>query len=231
MRYLGSKRRIAKDILPIILKDRQPGQWYVEPFVGGANVIERVEGNRIGADKNPYLIALFKALQSGWIPPIHVTKEEYLHIKNNKGTYPQHLVGYVGFNGFGAKWFDSYRVGESEWSAHYNGVMSQVNSLRGIMFLCSDYTTLEFPIAMPDNSIIYCDPPYRSTTKYQYKIDYEAFYSWVKARTFEGHRVFISEYDMPKPFRCVWTKDISVQINAKVGTKETKTATEKLYTL
>lgn len=29
MKYMGSKERIAKHILPIILKDRKPEQWYV----------------------------------------------------------------------------------------------------------------------------------------------------------------------------------------------------------
>ena len=32
---MGSKNRIVNEILPIILKDRKPNQWYVEPFVGG----------------------------------------------------------------------------------------------------------------------------------------------------------------------------------------------------
>lgn len=48
MKYMGSKARHAKELLPIILKDRKPGQWYVEPFVGGANMIDKVDGNRIG---------------------------------------------------------------------------------------------------------------------------------------------------------------------------------------
>ena len=34
---MGSKNRIAKFILPIILKERKPEQWYVEPFAGGMN--------------------------------------------------------------------------------------------------------------------------------------------------------------------------------------------------
>ena len=34
MKYMGSKNRHSKQILPIILKDRSPEQWYVEPFVG-----------------------------------------------------------------------------------------------------------------------------------------------------------------------------------------------------
>ena len=32
MKYMGSKARFSKDILPIILKDRTVEQWYVEPF-------------------------------------------------------------------------------------------------------------------------------------------------------------------------------------------------------
>ena len=39
MKYMGSKARFTKEILPIILKDRKPEQWYVEPFAGGMNVI------------------------------------------------------------------------------------------------------------------------------------------------------------------------------------------------
>lgn len=52
MKFLGSKRRIVKDILPIMLKGRRPGQWWVEPFVGGGNVT--------GSDANYWVI---KALE------------------------------------------------------------------------------------------------------------------------------------------------------------------------
>ncbi len=69
MKYMGSKNRHAKELLPIILKDRQPGQWYVEPFVGGANMIDKVDGNRIGADSNEYVAALWKAISDGWVAP------------------------------------------------------------------------------------------------------------------------------------------------------------------
>lgn len=60
---MGGKNRIVKELLPIILKDRQPNQWYLEPFVGGCNMIDKVEGNRIGNDANKYVIALFRELQ------------------------------------------------------------------------------------------------------------------------------------------------------------------------
>lgn len=42
MKYMGSKARHAKELLPIILKDHTPDMWYVEPFVGGANMIDKV---------------------------------------------------------------------------------------------------------------------------------------------------------------------------------------------
>ena len=55
MKYMGSKRRIAKDILKIILKDRKENQYYVEPFMGGCNSLCEVKGLRIGNDFNNYI--------------------------------------------------------------------------------------------------------------------------------------------------------------------------------
>ena len=63
MRYTGNKSRIAKYILPIILKDRKPNQWFVEPFVGGANITDKVDGLRLASDYNKHLIEFYKALQ------------------------------------------------------------------------------------------------------------------------------------------------------------------------
>lgn len=97
MRYIGSKRLLAKYLLPIILKDRKPDQWYVEPFVGGCNMIENVSPPYIGNDINQYLIAFLKALQKGYIPPIKVDRELYYNIKYNMNMFPKELVGYVGF--------------------------------------------------------------------------------------------------------------------------------------
>ena len=64
MKYMGSKNRIAKHILPIMLAEceKQGITKWVEPFVGGANMIDKVEGPRIGNDSNPYLIASFRLL-------------------------------------------------------------------------------------------------------------------------------------------------------------------------
>ena len=99
---MGGKSRIAKYILPLILKDRRPDQWYVEPFCGGCNTLAKVPGPRIGADINSDLIAMWR-LQNGWEPPKYVTEEEYRRIE--KFGSPE-LRGCVGFAfSFGAKNF------------------------------------------------------------------------------------------------------------------------------
>lgn len=49
MKYMGSKARIAKHILPVMLAYRKDDdQLWVEPFVGGGNIIDKVGGNRLG---------------------------------------------------------------------------------------------------------------------------------------------------------------------------------------
>jgi site-specific DNA-adenine methylase len=85
MVYLGSKKRIQKDIAPIInklIKDNDIKK-YVEPFVGGANMIEAIEcDTRIGNDANKYLIAMWQRLQAGWVP---MTLEEMVKSRLNPG--------------------------------------------------------------------------------------------------------------------------------------------------
>ena len=52
---MGSKSRIAKYIVPIIQKyiDDTNCKYYLEPFVGGANVIDKIKcDTKIGSDKN-----------------------------------------------------------------------------------------------------------------------------------------------------------------------------------
>lgn len=112
MKYMGSKNRHAREILPITLKDRKPFQHYVEPFVGGFNLIDKVTGNRTANDSHPYLIALFKAVQGGWLPPEEVSETDYLEIKNNPDNHSPELVGFVGFGcSFSGKWWGGYARG------------------------------------------------------------------------------------------------------------------------
>ncbi len=226
MKYMGSKNRIAKYILPIILKDRKPDQWYVEPFVGGANVIDKVTGNRIGADSNDYLIALLQHLQSGWIPRCDINQDLYDDVRKNKDKYSAQFVGYVGFLfSFGAKFFGGFvgdgckrdRVGESFRNAIKTG-----KAIKGVNFVTCNYSEQSYP----SDSIIYCDPPYANTTKYKDDFNHDEFWQWCRGKTAEGHQVFISEYNAPDDFICVWQHELGVSV-AKDG--KHKKAIEKLF--
>jgi DNA adenine methylase len=227
MKYLGSKRRIAKYILPIMLKDRKEGQWYVEPFCGGCNTIDKVTGNRIASDSHFELIELYRSLQKGWRPPRYVSEAEYRQSKNLL-EFP-YLKAYIGFNlSFGAKWFGGYarhndggkRCPSTE---AYNNVTKQIPLLAGIDFYHGSYTAFT---DYPSNSIIYCDPPYRGTTKYKDVIDYEHFYQWCRDMKSKGHIVYVSEYNMPEDFICIWSKDQKVYLG-----ETTLNKIERLYTL
>lgn len=235
MKYMGSKSRIAKHILPIILDGRKDGQYYVEPFCGGCNVIDKVPGNRIANDSNPYLIAMWEALSWGWDPPKIITREHYLNIREcysqNSDKYPMHFVGWVGFMGsFNGKFFGGY-TGHSVMDARggvrdYIGqsirnILAQVPLIDGVQFTNRSYNNM----GIPPNSIIYCDPPYGGVTKYEYPIGHNDFWGWCREKVAEGHKVFISEYNAPDDFVCVWERKLRVCVNPGSD----KQAIEKLF--
>lgn len=230
MVYMGSKNRLAKDLIPIITKDLQPNQWYVEPFVGGANMIDKVNHKyKLGADSNRYLIALLQYVQDGGELLEYISKEKYLEVKNNKDNFADWYVGYIGFIcSFRGKFFNGYSgLYKSKSGAERNYQTERTNNLlkqnlKDITFNCCSYDEL----IIPDNSIIYCDPPYQNTTKYKDDFDSDKFWDWCRQKNKEGHKVFISEYSAPDDFTCIWQKEISSNLGAT-----SKKATEKLFTI
>lgn len=203
MQYMGSKNRISKYLLPVILKDRKSNQWYVEPFVGGCNMIDKVGGKRIGNDNNYYLIELWKSLQRGFLPPSIINKETYIAIKNNKENYPPELVAFVGFLcSFGGKWFGGYaqnKNGDNYAERGARCLLKQIKNLVGVKFLNKNYLDLK----LKSKCIIYCDPPYANTTKYKDGFNHEEFWNWVRKMKEFGHSVFVSEYNAPDDFECI----------------------------
>jgi DNA adenine methylase len=211
---MGSKRRIAKEILPIILANRRENQWYVEPFCGGCNSLDKVGGLRIGSDSNKYLIALLEEMQKDSFELPFVGEIEYKQIQNNKENYADWIVGYVGFQlSFGAKWFGGYRrdkagVRDYENEAQQN-LKAQQNLIKDVRFYCCPYHQLD----IPENSIIYCDPPYANTTKYKDKFDHDKFWKWCEQKTNEGHKVFVSEYHAPEGWKSIWNKKVTTMLD------------------
>jgi DNA adenine methylase len=236
MKYMGSKARLAKDILPIILKDRLPNQYYVEPFVGGCGSMDKVAGLRIGNDLNGYLIAMWQALQNEWIPPLTVSREFNNQIRDNKDLFPKELVGWVGINSnYSGKWFGGYagktntKIGtvRDYYAEARRNTLKQVPLIKGVEFHAGMYSEL----IIPANSIIYCDIPYYGTTSYGELFDYEKFWNWLREIKSLGHKVFASEYNAPSDFVCVWEKPFSSSLSANGQIGGNKISIERLFTI
>lgn len=172
MKYLGSKSRIIKEILPLILANRTEGQYFVEPFCGGCNVTSNVSGNRIANDYNQYLIAMFEGLLSGENYPEQIDRELYNDVRtcfrSGSDKYDIGFIGWVGFMAsYNGRFFDGGYSGavvtakgntRDYISEQIKNTMAQIPNLHGVEFSTGDYRDLR----IPDESIIYCDPRIRT---------------------------------------------------------------------
>ena len=217
MIYMGSKNRLSKQIVPIIQNYIDKGcNGYLEPFVGGANIIDKIEcDNKIGSDIDKYVISVLIGLQQGIEPPKEVSKEFYIDVKNNPDKYSDFITGYIGYElSFGAKWFGGYAKRDD--AKHrgdiysYKSCMKQAPNLKGIHFRTAsflDYSNLH-------GYVIYCDPPYKNTTKYKTgEFPYEQFYQWCREMS-KDNVVIISEYSMPDDFDCIWEKQVKITFDS-----------------
>lgn len=241
MKYMGSKSRIAKDIIPIIQGyiDRNGIETYIEPFVGGANVIDKIRcKTRVGSDKNKYLIALLQRVASGETLLESVPRELYSKVRAEyeKGTYDDWFVGNVGFiASYNGRWFDGgyapagYEKTKSgeRYRDYYQeskrNIMSQANDIKDIEFSVKDY--MEYK---PAGCLIYCDPPYQGTKQYQNSFDFDHGLFWETVRKWsKDNIVIVSELNAPNDFDCIWEKSVSRTIKSTDKTR----ALEKMFML
>lgn len=249
MKYMGSKARIAKHILPIMLAECEKHgitKW-VEPFVGGANMIDKVPENleRIGYDNNRYLIDMYVHAQSFGIDyPVDISKEVYDKIRNAYNTNTNDIDSqvvddsYIGWVGFMAsangRFFDGGYSGKSQTkigtvrdyvSESVRGFEKQLPNIQTVKFINNSFENLTF-----ENCLIYCDPPYKGTKTYNTSrnFNYENFYEWCRKQA-KNNIVFVSEYDAPDDFECVWEQEVksSLSANGKIG--GSKVSVEKLF--
>jgi DNA adenine methylase len=206
MRYQGGKEKIAGRLARVIEAHRQPGQLYIEPFVGAASVVARVRshGPRVAADAFQPLITLHRAMQIGWKPPTRLSEEEWLRIKANPDPSDP-LTAFAGFGmSFGAAWFTGYaREIPGHVEARYvaNSLLTKARGFGGVEFICRGY--LDTPEV--EGAVIYCDPPYSGTAGYPWvgDFDHDVFWDWVRHMAAKNV-VLVSEYNAPDDFELVW---------------------------
>lgn len=238
MKYLGSKRRIVSDILPIMLKSMKPDMVFCDLFCGGCSVVGAVptEFRRIASDKNRYLIAMLKRLTtSNWKPPTVITKDFYVKVRKSyradDGKFDDATIGWVGFVGsYQGRFFDGGYSGHAVKGRDYireaiANINRQLDDLKGIEWQTGSYNQ----VTIPATSLLYLDPPYYGTTGYTISkgFDYNAFYDWCRQKKRDGHTVYISEYNMPSDFSCIWQKQITNSLNLT----KTYQAMERLWML
>lgn len=239
---MGSKSRIAKHIVPIIQNyiNENNIEKYVEPFVGGANVIDKVQcKEKYGFDKNKYLIALLKRVQSGEELYEEVPKELYDMARTAFNTgdtsgFEDWQIGNIGFiASYNGRWFDGgyakpgyekTKNGE-RYRDYYreakDNLLKQAESLKGIIFQAQDYRE-----ANPCGCVIYCDPPYVNTKQYANARDFNYEEFWQTMREWSDRNVvLISEQNAPNDFECIWEQEVSRSIKAADKSK----STEKLF--
>lgn len=207
--YMGGKQRISKTISSVFNDKLIPNQLYIEPFCGSCSVLEKITttNNRWANDLNVYIVELLKATANGWKAPVELTKEQYYEIKAHPNNYPPELVGYASIGcSFGSKMWGGYannanRIEKRNKNREsFNALNKSAPLLKNIKWTSLSYNMLD----IPNGSFVYCDPPYKNTTKYKH-YDYfnsDIFFDWV--RDISKHStVYVSEYAAPDDFECV----------------------------
>lgn len=238
MKYLGSKAKIADDIVGILQGyiNTFGITTYVEPFVGGFNVIDKVDcENRIGNDIDPLVCDLVETCREN--PALldllqTPTREEYYDVRDNAwryaGWYRAAVLLFASYNarvyggcyGATAKTKDgTVRDYFAEAKANF---ARQLPQLRGILVGCADYRALRFP---RERVLIYCDPPYSEGKGYGVKFDTAEFWEWCRAQAAAGHIVVVSEHVAPDDFRCIWER----RRMSSLDNRQKVERTEKLF--
>lgn len=242
MKYMGGKSKLAKYILQQIEKNVVIDEydWWIEPFVGGGGMIDKVEWSRlgrVGSDLSKECILALEYIKNMEkevdFPKNNkdFTEEDY---KNQKEQVKRgELTGlncYTGYAlSYGGKFYGGWRRDKEERRDYiaeaYRAAQKQSKAFQSVDLETSSYLDL----VIPEKSIVYCDIPYKSTTNYttnsKNSFNHEQFYQWcIDNQT--KHRIFVSEYFMPSEFVCIWEKERASSLGRNTGAVK---GLEKLY--
>ena len=241
MKYMGSKARFVKDIIPILKSYRKENQWFLDLFCGGCSIAQEMGDKVVANDKNKYLIAMFKGLQNNRSRPYEIPKDLYdiaRDVYNGREASYNHsmemddfMVGWIGWLGsYNGRFFDGGYSGHNVNGRDYiaeqiKNTEKQLDKIKNIKFFNRDYQDFE----LKEPCLIYCDIPYKDTKQYATSKDFkhDTFFEWCRKMSKQGHTVLISEYQAPDDFECVWSKQTTNSLN----TTKTYKPTEKIFKL
>lgn len=235
MKYMGSKSRVKKYLIPIMqnIIDKNNIKIFVDLFCGGCSIVDSISADvRYANDISTPLISLFQYMQNGGKLLDTVSKEFYDDVRNNDKTdkYPEWVKGNVGFlasyngryfdGGYAKTGLEKGRVRDYYQESKRN-IETQILLLKDVIFTNYDYRELH-----GNDMLIYMDPPYEDTKQYNTSKNFNHSEFWSFARKMsETNIVLISELQAPEDFICIWEQEVSRSIKAQDKSK----AVEKLF--
>ena len=234
MSYVGGKANSAKHILAVLNHRVFNGMDYVEPFVGYAHVLRRVENKRsyAASDANPLLMVLLRAIQSGRSLPAIQSAQEYDRLKHQHGVTLRRAIAAFTYSFNGKEWggyTPSYKGCGStaprnppDERRRYYDKLRDNDAFRQTRLSEKSYTQLH-----PKHKLVYCDPPYEHTTGYgERAFDHDRFWDTMRKWS-KDNIVFISEYRAPSDFVCVTSLKKSMSLR---GADLKEDRIERLFT-
>ena len=222
MQYFGGKARIAKPLAAYLNSQLKEGQPFVDLFCGSCNVVSKIDPNRIriANDLHSQLIAMWEYVQQENTLPNDISEVEYQTVREFGEPW---LRGFVGFGcRFAGKYFGGYARGSDKrnyCTNAKNSVITKMETLQDVKFSNKSYKD----VALPENSMLYCDIPYKNSTGYSVgDFNHEEFYKWAEQKQSEGFTVLVSEYskNVPEGWEIVWQHASKKSVRNSEGVQE-----------
>lgn len=236
MKYIGSKRRLAPELLPYLMRTKP--NIYIEPFVGGANMIDKIDiaqypflEEKIGCDINRRVIKALRVLRDA---PHRLPVDNTKFSETDFTLAKQKKDGLSCFANITYSYFASGRTwskdskGTDYVARAYRNALKQHPLLQDVKLYSGPYQNVDRFYTPDDRVVIYCDPPYKNRSSYGNKFSHKEFFRWCRKKSREGVIVLISELSAPSDFKRIWSKPLTYSINPK-GTSDVKDIMESLF--
>lgn len=218
MNYMGSRRKAAPVIVPIINKYITLNKItkIYDCCCGGAYMTDKFFCDDITAiDLSPSLISLHQQAQSDFSKiPLEGSREywdkaysewkKYVKKSNYQLQMPLYEIGAIewyssqargGFPRGYAKSTEKRDYFKEGRKAHHEQSLSP--KYKKIKFVCDDYKNID----IPHDALIYIDPPHYGVKPYGISLNfnYKTLYEWLKEKS-QTNKIYISEKYLPEEF-------------------------------
>tara|TARA_X000001036_G_scaffold319796_1_gene298281 strand:- start:333 stop:1070 length:738 start_codon:yes stop_codon:yes gene_type:complete len=231
MAYVGGKSKGAAHIIKVLNDPKFDRLHYIEPFVGYAHILRRVENKKSykAYDANPLVVALLKGVQNKKLKYPNITRKQWFKLKYDKKNHSfKRAIAAFTYSFNGVEW-SSYTVRSrcnrrenypAERKRYYDKLRKNKVFMK-TKILHKDYKKLK----PGKGKLIYCDPPYAGTTGYSPNFNTKEF--WSTVRKWSKHNaVFVSEYHAPPDFKLIAKKEKRQSLAGKGAGKK---VWEKLF--